>query len=335
MKNSIKKKLLVICAASAVILSSASSVFAATSAPATVRPMPDSSTTSSTTTGSSTGTSTGVTAGTSSSGSTGTSSVTSSGTSASSETSTSGAGNYKASRSTSDDDEDSDTTTSSDDSDGTGVTRAVPTAVAAAPEATMNVVANTQQTAVDTKKYVSKGGMVGWLFLSIIINALISFWIGNRFYRLSKKDSHVTTEIRALRRDVEEKFIGSVGGFTEQETDIANANDDYSLNPDGITMPQRQPVERRTTAEEDDAFKKWESQMNTRTNSSRTSRQSHVEGFDEFEQSLRRKKYQPQREEIEEEIDDEYEEDEKKSSLNSVKSKAKEFLGDIFPFKED
>ena len=216
------------------------------------------------------------------------------------------------------------------------MSRPVPTALQTAPEATMNVVSSTEKTSVDNKKYVSKGGMIGWFFLTILVNAIISFWIGNRFYRLSKKDSHVTTEIRALRRDVEEKFLGSVGGFAEQEMDVSNSNDDYSMNDDGIVMPQRQASQH--SSDNDDVFKKWESQMNTRTSSSaRNSRQSRTEGFDEFERPARRKKYQPTREEIEEEADTEiYEEDENsKSGFNSVKNKAKEFLGDIFPFKED
>lgn len=302
MKNSIKKKLIIICAASAMLISAASSALAATSVPATVRPIPNSSA----------------------------SSTSASGISDSDETgSVSGEGNYRATT-----DYDTDISDESDDSES-GVTRPVPTALQTAPEATLNVVSDTEQTADNNKKYVSRGGMIGWLFLSIIINALISFWIGNRFYRLSKKDSHVTTEIRALRRDVEEKFLNSVGGFTEQETDISNANDDYSSSNDGIVMPQRKTAERRT--DNDEAFKRWESQMNTRT--SRTTRSSgygNTNSFNEFEQPVRRKKYQPEREEIiEEDIEDEYDDEDKASGLNSVKNKAKEFLGDIFPFKED
>ncbi|MCC8168956.1 MAG: hypothetical protein LIO59_00980, partial [Oscillospiraceae bacterium] len=192
MKNSIKKNLIVIGAVSAVFLSTAS-VFAATSAPATVRPMPASNqtTTSSTTSETSSSTTSGT-------------SVTSSGTSASDETSVTGEGNYRA-------------TNGFDETDDTNVTRTVPTAIPAATTEAINVVSNTEQTSVDTKKYVSKGGMVGWLIVSIIINALISFWIGNRFHKLSQKDSHITAEIRALRRDVDEKFLQSVGGFSEQE----------------------------------------------------------------------------------------------------------------------
>ncbi len=317
MKLSVKKKLMV-AGVTFIMLLSAASVSAA---PATVRPMPGSNQSSGTTTSGTT--TSGTTSGTSSSGSSG-NSVTSSGTSASDETSVSGEGNYRAT-----------------DDDESNVSRPVPTAMQSAPEATLNVVSSvdSEQTAVANKKYVSKGGLAVWIIISMIINAIISFCIGNRFYKLSQKDSHITAEIRALRRDVDEKFLQSVKGFTEQETDIANANDDYSMSDEGITIPQRQPRERREPV--DDEFRKWETQMDTRstrnTRSVRTSRPER-ESFDEFDQPSRRKRYQPMREEIADDIqDEEYENDheDKKSGLNSVKNKAKEFLGDIFPFKED
>ena len=61
-------------------------------------------------------------------------------------------------------------------------------------------------TQVSNKKYLSKGWAVFWFIFTIIINAIISFWIGNRFYKLSKKDNHLSFEIRALRKDIEEKI---------------------------------------------------------------------------------------------------------------------------------
>lgn len=239
-------------------------------------------------------------------GSSQTNSVTSSGTSADNETS---AGNYRATNSPSD-------AQSSGDSES-GVTRDVPTAIPVSNSDQVNIVTDTEKTS-GSKGSVSIGAMILWLLVSVIINAVISFWIGNRFYRLSKKDTHITAEIRALRRDVEEKFIGSVGGFTEQAMDIDNSNGDYSMNDEGITMTRRQRAE-APQAEEDDMLKKWESRQQTRRPSQR----------DSFE---RRRKYQPTREELEPEIED-YEEDEEAES--PIKSKAKEILGDIFPFKED
>lgn len=236
-------------------------------------------------------------------GSSQTNSVTSSGTSAGNETS---AGNYRATDAPSSGDSES------------GVTRDVPTAIPVSNSDQVNIVTDTEKTS-GSKGAVSIGAMILWLFVSVIINAVISFWIGNRFYRLSKKDTHITAEIRALRRDVEEKFIGSVGGFNEQAMDIDNANEDYSINDEGITMTRRQRGEAPSSEEEDEMLKRWESRQQTR-------RPSQHDGFE------RRRKYQPTREELEPEIED-YEEDEEAES--PIKSKAKEILGDIFPFKED
>lgn len=287
MKHSIKKNLVIAAAVFTVIITSVSSVFAATAAP-TVRPVPGSS-----------------------------GSVTSSG-SSSNDTSVSGAGSYKATKqngSSSDTDSDTDTDGSSggsSDGSSTGVTRTVPTPVQANPAATMSVVAEKDRTEnVSNKKYVSRGAFAIWIILAMLINALFSFWVGNRFYKMSKKDTHITSEIRALRRDIDEKFVGSVGGFSEQETDIANSNEDYSYDEGGITQ---RPVSKRT-AEDDEEFKKWESRLNQRPSD-----------------AARRKKYQPDRAM---EYDDNEEETEDKSGISSVKSKAKEFLGDIFPFNED
>ena len=46
---------------------------------------------------------------------------------------------------------------------------------------------------------VSMGAVFLWFLAAVIINAIVSFWVGNRFYKLAKKDTHVTAEIRALR----------------------------------------------------------------------------------------------------------------------------------------
>lgn len=81
---------------------------------------------------------------------------------------------------------------------------------------------------------MSKGWAVFWFIFTIIINAIISFWIGNRFYKLSKKDNHLSFEIRALRKDIEEKFVNNVGGFSEQEVDIKNLNESLALDDEGL-----------------------------------------------------------------------------------------------------
>lgn len=294
MKKSIKQSL-ILCAVSAILLASAISVSAAP----TVRPMPGSQSNT----------------------------VTSSGTSASDETGVSSqSGNYRATNdNNSDDDNDNNSngTNSNNNggSDNTGVVRTAPTAIPTTDDGRVNIVTDTEQTQ-SKKGSVSVGTMIIWLILSILINAGISFWIGNRFYRLSKRDTHLTSEIRALRRDVEEKFLMSVGGFAEQETDISNANEDYSRDGEGITMQRRQRQDEVSPAEEDELLRKWEGRMNTRQNPRQTAETRYEPGV--------RRKYQPTREE--ELIDEDEYEDELKSG---IKSKAKGILNDIFPFKED
>lgn len=204
--------------------------------------------------------------------------------------------------------------------ENSGVTRTAPTAIPTTGDGQVSIVTDTEQTT--NKKGVSIGAMILWLLISVIINAGVSFWIGNRFYRLSKKDTHLTSEIRALRRDVEEKFLLSVGGFSEQETDIANANEDYSLSDEGITIPRRKYAEDESAAEEDELLRKWEGRQ---ANQRQQRPSSHIQES-KYEPGVRRK-YQPTREEIEAEEDND--------SKSGIKNKAKEILGDIFPFKED
>lgn len=305
MKNSIKKKLIILSAVSAVFAANISVVFAAPE----VRPMPGSQSNT----------------------------VTSSGTSAAGETN---AGNYKASGSSSSkssssdnsssDGSSSDTTSSktssSDTSIDTNVKREAPTPIPVAGSGQVNIVTDSEK-APSEKKSVSVGTMILWLLISVIINTAISFWVGNRFYRLSKKDTHITSEIRALRRDIEEKFPQSVGGFAEQATDIENTNEDYSINGEGITMPRRQRSAQPTKEQEDELLKKWESRQSNRTQASNRA----ASGFE----PNRRKKYQPTREEINPDFEDYEDEEEDTESKSGIKSKAKEILNDIFPFKED
>lgn len=308
MKNSITKKLVILSAVSAVFAANVSLVFAAPE----VRPMPG----------------------------TQSNTVTSSGTSASDETSV---GNYKASDSSSDSSssnssssdssssnssssDSSSSDSSSDSSEDTNVKREAPTPVPVEGSGQVNIVTDNEK-APSEKKSVSAGTMILWLLLSVIINAAISFWISNRFYRLSKKDTHITSEIRALRRDVEEKFLQSVGGFAEQATDIENSNDDFSVNGEGITMPRRRQSEQPSAAEEDEMFKKWENRQSSRAQASNRAES----GFE----SNRRKKYQPVREETAPDFEDDEDDGEDTENKSGIKSKAKELLNDIFPFKED
>ena len=324
MNNSFKRRIAAAMAVAVMVLSATTAVFAAsTAAPATSRPRPGSDGSTTTTTQSTT-------------------TKTTSGTSATDDTST------KSSSKTSSSDSDDDTSTksssktSSSDSDEDSATT-TKTKTTTPPEPTTVVETAAPQTSSNSGGGIGFGGMFVWFIITVIVNGIISFAIGNRFYKLSKKESHVTSEIRALRRDVEEKFVNNVGGFAESEVDITNSNGDYSLDSEGIKMT---PVSTQPrTAEADDMFKKWEEQRAQR----RAALKRTVETVPEFDDEddtrvytkKTKKKYQPRRtyaedlDEIEEDDDDLYEEDTKESGLNTVKNKAKEFIGGIFPFKED
>ena len=87
-----------------------------------------------------------------------------------------------------------------------------------------------QTTEFTNSKYLTKGGAAIWFILILLANGAFSFWVGNRFYRLAKKDNHVSAEIRALRRDIDDKFVKSVDGIAEQEIDIENLNESLGIN---------------------------------------------------------------------------------------------------------
>ena len=124
------------------------------------------------------------------------------------------------------------------------------------------------------------------------------------------------------------------------ETDVANTNDNYSMNG-SIKMPERKSTD--FAAESEDVFKKWESQMSQR----RAARRPIVEEpetednyeDEEIEETRPRRKFQPNSKPVEpaegEYDDEEYEEEPGDSTIQIVKNKAKNLLGDIFPFKED
>lgn len=72
-------------------------------------------------------------------------------------------------------------------------------------------------TQVSNKKYLSKGMGCIFGYIHYYNQCNYSFWIGNRFYKLSKKGNSFHLKSRALRKDIEEKFVNNVGGFSEQE----------------------------------------------------------------------------------------------------------------------
>lgn len=192
---------------------------------------------------------------------------------------------------------------------------------------------------VSEKHYTTRGGAFGWFILSVLVNAFLSFAIGNRFYKMSKKNNHVSAEVRALRRDIEEKFNSNIGGFTERDTEISNSNEDYSMKAGGI-QPNIKKTEEEVSAEE--TFREWEKNLAKQEEERREalrealkprSTREFVEKEDSaFDSHRGEKAYRPVREiSTESPEDDEQEE----STFDTIKHKAKELITDIFPFRED
>lgn len=217
----------------------------------------------------------------------------------------------------------------------------------AQPTVTVPPVTNNVQTQTvkmeENTSHLTKGGAAFWFIFTIVLNTAVSFWIGNRFYRLAKKENHVSGEIRALRKDIEEKFVKSVGGFSETEVDITNLNESLAMNEEGIKPVEKKPVFREVSAEEEERFRRWEEAQSKPRSERLKTRSSVKEEFDEELEDvrkIRRKNYQPKRDRnadaFDNEVEDEIEETKAtKTKGESVRSKAKEILGDIFPFKED
>ena len=211
---------------------------------------------------------------------------------------------------------------------------AVPTPVAVVQQET-GVVEQTQAQKATDKKYASKGFVILWFFLGVLVNVILSFMIANRFYKMSKRENHIHSEIRALRRDLEEKFVNSVGGFSEMETDVTNTNDNYSA--DG-SIDLAEPKQEEYSKESDDVFKQWESKMARR--SARSTKPTvpqepltESEEDDTMEETMRfsTRKYSPTRENLVSDDEDVLEEETK---ADIIKNKAKGIINNIFPFKD-
>lgn len=233
------------------------------------------------------------------------------------------------------------------------------TAATDAPVVTQAPLQNTQQTTQTSveftnDKYLTKGGAAIWFILVFVASGAFSFWIGNRFYRLAKKDNHIQAEIRALRRDIEDKFMKSVDGITEQEIDIENINDFLALKDEGIKTPKKRTSIKELSPEEEERFRRWEeaqtkgkterSVKSTKPAAKSTLREELEEDFDDVKVAPK-KDYKPEREERPTRTRKVKRETEPDESLGEtrvikpvgegVKNKAKEILSDIFPFNED
>ena len=193
-----------------------------------------------------------------------------------------------------------------------------------------------------------------WFLLSVAVNFILSCWIGNRFYRMARRNAQGSAEIRALRKDIEEKFAGTITDISEPATEVINRNENYSHRDDGIDMPERKShVE--LNEDEVEMMKRWDAR---RTASKSAEPEDDFE--DEYDDEPRARKpirsaYQPTRRSsgIEFEDEEEYEEQPQRDArrparmpqrkektaaavgaISNAKNKAKDFISNVFPFDE-
>lgn len=234
-----------------------------------------------------------------------------------------------------------------------------------------NNVTQSSNESVSNKKYLSKLGGFLWFLLSVIVNFILSCWIGNRFYKLARRSAQGSGEIRALRKDIEEKFASTIKDISEPAIEVINQNENYSRTDEGLSMPERkQKIE--INDEEREIFRRWDSQRSAGRNAARVreerEEEEYEDDYDDYDQERAsrpaKRSYHPTRRssgiEFEDE-DDDYEDEDyddyeeryssrqrparmsehrtkssKKNSngINKAKGKAKDFLSNVFPFDE-
>lgn len=179
-----------------------------------------------------------------------------------------------------------------------------------------NVTSQVTSQSVPAKKYLTKWGGFFWFLLSVVVNFILSCWISNRFYRLAKRNTQGSAEIRALRKDIEEKFASTLVDINEPIIEVENTNENYARNEEGIEMPERKPsVE--IDEEEREILGKWDMK-----------RAAAKEAREDDSYEMRRPMAGIRFEDEEAEGADE------PSKIEKASNRAKDFLGNIFPFDE-
>ncbi len=198
--------------------------------------------------------------------------------------------------------------------------------------------------AAANKRYLTKWGGFFWFLLSVIVNFILSCWVANRFYRMAKKSAQSSNEVRALRKDIEERFASTIQDINEPAVEVINSNESYARDEEGIAMPEHKShVE--LNDEEREMMRRWDTK--------RTAERTADDTEDDYEDAPRRgvrRAYQPTRrssgiEFEDEEGDEEYEAPARKArparkstkateTLSSAKNKAKDFLSNVFPFED-
>lgn len=235
----------------------------------------------------------------------------------------------------------------------TGVRSSAGSNAAPAPAAN-SAVNNVTTTNTKPQKTASGWSNFWWFLLSVAVNFILSCWIGNRFYRLARKSAQGSAEIRALRKDIEEKFAGTLKDIDEPAAEIVNRNESYARTDDGIELPPRKSrVE--LSEEEMERIARWDAQRVHEPDDS-------AETEDDYEDDMMperkpvRRSYQPTRKSLGIGYSDEDNDEQPdahddrrreqrrparrsaqrsaKAPSSTAKNKARDFLSNIFPFDE-
>lgn len=174
------------------------------------------------------------------------------------------------------------------------------------------------------KKYLTKWGGFFWFLLSVVVNFILSCWISNRFYRLAKRNTQGSAEIRALRKDIEEKFASTLVDINEPITEVINTNESYARTDDGIEMPERKPVV-EINDEEREILGRWDMKRTAE-------KQAEAEEKED--------RYEMRRPMAGIQFEDEGDEPEadaapaEPSKIEKASNRAKDIISNIFPFDE-
>ncbi len=188
----------------------------------------------------------------------------------------------------------------------------------------------TTQATGTTSKYLSKWGGFFWFLASVVVNFFVASWVGNRFYHLARRSAQSSSEIRALRKDIEEKFASTLKDINEPVTEVVNTNENYARNEESIEMPENRPTV-DINDEEREILGRWDT---------RRAAMNEIKAEDE---RTSRRAYAPTRAMSGIEFEDEEEESASpvRSKLNTITkagakagNKAKDFLSNIFPFED-
>ncbi len=195
----------------------------------------------------------------------------------------------------------------------------------------------TQAKSSVSSKYLTKWGAFFWFLLSVVVNFFVACWVGNRFYRLARRSAQSSSEIRALRKDIEEKFSSTLKDIDEPVTEVVNSNESFARTEEGMDLPAERPsVE--INDEEREILGRWDRRREVETEAQAQKMREEV-----------RREYAPTRRMSGIEFGDEdgkEEAPEEKSAVRTklesltkagskVGGKAKDFLANIFPFDEE